>query len=98
MVADVGRNPLWSGCAAARDSVCPWLVRSAEIIGSRAERRESHAGRDGKNSCGHSACRVAPGRGETGGDSQPGLSTDKYGSVSARVEWRAPAGWPERGR
>ena len=98
MVADVGRNPLWGSCADARAPVRLGLVRSAEITGSSTECRESHAGWNGENSGGHCACRLAPGTGETGGDSQPGLSTDKYGSVSVGVGWRAPAGRPEGGR
>ena len=80
MVADVGRNPLWGGCAAARAPVRLGLVCSEEIAGPCAECRESYARWDGENTGGHSACRLAPCTGETGGDSQPGLSTDKYGS------------------
>ena len=98
MVADVGRNSLWDGCAAARTPVRLGLVRSAAIAGPRAECRESHAGRDGENAGRDYAGRLASGAGETGGDSQPGLSTDKYGLVCVGVEWRAPAGRPERGR
>src|SRR4029077_2047915 len=97
-VADVGRNPLRSGCAAARVPIRLGLVRSEEITGPRAECRESHDGRNGKNSGGHSARRLAPCTGEAGGDSQPGLSTDKYGPVSNGVGWRTPVGRCERGR
>src|SRR6476646_7706091 len=98
VVADVGRNPLWSGCAAARVAVRLGLVCSAEITGLCAECRKSHVGWDGQNARGDRACRLASGTGETGGDSQSGLSADKYGSISLGVGWRASAGQPKRGR
>src|SRR5580765_8163420 len=98
MVAAVGCNPLWGGCAAARTPVRLGLVRAASITGPRAECRESHAGRDGENAGSYYAGRLASGEGETGGDSEPGLSTDKCGPVAVGVEWRALAGRPERGR
>src|ERR1700704_2910543 len=97
VVADVGRNPLWGGCAAARDAVRLGLVCSAEIAGLRAECRKSHVGWDGENARCDRACRLASGTRETGGDSQSGLSADEHGSLSLGIGWRASAGQPKRG-
>src|SRR6185295_2477252 len=97
VVADVGRNPLRGGCAAARVAVRLGLVCSAEIACLCAECRKSHVGWDGENARCDRACRLASGTGETGGDSQSGLSADQYRSISLGVGWRASAGQPKRG-
>ena len=79
MVALVGGNPLWVGCAATFVPVCPGLVSTAAIAGARAERWKSHAGWDGENAGCYFACGVASGAGETGGDFESGLSAHQQG-------------------
>ena len=62
------------------------------------ERRQSHGGRDGKNSRRHSPHRMAVGQRAEGGDLEPRVQTDEHGALSIGVRWITNVGRSIGGR